>query len=131
MTLRTFGWNEFGFLLTALQWTVLLTIIALIGGGIVGFFIALARTSGWIAQLNEIEALKPATVVPGHMTAGSALNASAIRYTRNYLQRFDAEAAKAKTGAELIRAMTKAYPKAGEVMALDIGAKVNKGEMKW
>lgn len=45
MTLRTFGWNEFGFLLTALQWTVLLTIIALIGGGIVGFFIALARTS--------------------------------------------------------------------------------------
>lgn len=85
----------------------------------------------WIAQLNEIEALKPATVVPGHMTAGSALNASAIRYTRNYLQRFDAEAAKAKTGAELIWAMTKAYPKAGEVMALDIGAKVNKGEMKW
>lgn len=45
MTLRTFGWNEFGFLLTALQWTVLLTIIALVGGGIVGFFIALARTS--------------------------------------------------------------------------------------
>ena len=45
MTLRTFGWNEFGFLLTALQWTVLLTIIALIGGGIVGVFIALARTS--------------------------------------------------------------------------------------
>ncbi|WP_332303078.1 amino acid ABC transporter permease [Rhizobium sp. GR12] len=45
MTLRTFGWNEFGFLLTALQWTVLLTIIALIGGGIVGFLIALARTS--------------------------------------------------------------------------------------
>lgn len=45
MTLRTFGWNEFGFLLTALQWTVLLTIIALIGGGLVGFFVALARTS--------------------------------------------------------------------------------------
>ncbi|KJF67116.1 amino acid ABC transporter permease [Rhizobium nepotum] len=45
MTLRTFGWNEFGFLLSALQWTVLLTIIALIGGGIVGFLIALGRTS--------------------------------------------------------------------------------------
>ena len=49
MTLRTFGWNEFGFLLTALQWTVLLTIIALIGGGIVGFFVALARTSNFKA----------------------------------------------------------------------------------
>ncbi|CUX39993.1 Amino acid ABC transporter permease [Agrobacterium deltaense Zutra 3/1] len=49
MTLRTFGWNEFGFLLTALQWTVLLTIIALIGGGIVGFFVALARISNFKA----------------------------------------------------------------------------------
>ncbi|UXS33334.1 amino acid ABC transporter permease [Agrobacterium tumefaciens] len=49
MTLRTFGWNEFGFLLTALQWTVLLTIIALIGGGIVGCFVALARTSNFKA----------------------------------------------------------------------------------
>jgi len=45
MTLRTFGFNEFGFLLQALQWTVLLTIIALIGGGLLGFAVALARTS--------------------------------------------------------------------------------------
>ena len=51
MTLRTFGLSEFGFLLTALQWTVLLTILALVGGGIVGFLIALARTS-------EIKALR-------------------------------------------------------------------------
>jgi len=85
----------------------------------------------WFAQLDEIEALKPATVVPGHMAAGTALDASAIRYTRGYLQRFDAEAAKAKTGAELIEAMKKAYPQAGLGIALDIGAKVNKGEMPW
>ncbi|PKO88629.1 MAG: MBL fold metallo-hydrolase [Betaproteobacteria bacterium HGW-Betaproteobacteria-12] len=85
----------------------------------------------WFAQLDEIEALKPVTVVPGHMAAGSALDASAIRYTREYLQRFDAEAAKAKTAAELIEAMKKAYPQAGLGIALDIGAKVNKGEMKW
>ncbi|CAN7627499.1 amino acid ABC transporter permease [Rhizobium sp. LjRoot258] len=45
MTLRTFGFNEFGFLLQALQWTVLLTVIALIGGGLLGFAVALARTS--------------------------------------------------------------------------------------
>ena len=85
----------------------------------------------WFAQLDEIEALKPATVVPGHMAAGTALDSGAIRYTRDYLQRFDVEAAKATTGAELIDAMKKAYPQAGLSIALDIGAKVNKGEMKW
>ena len=45
MTLRTFGFNEFGFLLQALQWTIVLTVIALIGGGLLGFAVALARTS--------------------------------------------------------------------------------------
>ena len=45
MTLRSFGLSEFGFLLQALQWTVLLTIIALAAGGLLGFVIALARTS--------------------------------------------------------------------------------------
>lgn len=30
----------------------------------------------WIAQLDEIEALKPVTVVPGHMTGGTALDTS-------------------------------------------------------
>lgn len=90
-----------------------------------------SERKAWLAQLDEIEALKPASVVPGHMAAGTALDASAIRYTREYLQRFDAEAAKAKTGAELIDAMKKAYPQAGLGIALDIGAKVRKGEMQW
>ena len=45
MNLRTFGFNEFSFLLQSLQWTVVLTIIALIGGGLLGFAVALARTS--------------------------------------------------------------------------------------
>ncbi len=90
-----------------------------------------SERQAWFAQLDEIDALKPVIVVPGHMAAGTALDASAIRYTRDYLQRFDVEAAKAKTGAELIDAMKKAYPNAGLGMALDIGAKVNKGEMQW
>jgi len=90
-----------------------------------------SKRKAWFAQLDEIEALKPATVIPGHMAAGTALDASAIRYTREYLLRFDTEAGKAKTGAELIEAMNKAYPQAGLGIALDTGAKVNKGEMQW
>ena len=91
----------------------------------------LSERKAWLAQLDEIEALKPEVVVPGHMAAGTSLDVGTIRYTRDYLLRFDSEAAKAKTGAELIEAMKKAYPQAGKLIALDIGAKVNKGEMKW
>jgi len=90
-----------------------------------------SERQAWFAQLDEIEALKPVTVVPGHMAPGTPLDSSSIRYTRDYLQRFDSEAAKAKNAAELIEAMKKAYPQAGLGIALDIGAKVNKGEMKW
>lgn len=85
----------------------------------------------WLAQLDEMQALKPALVVPGHMAAGTALDESAISYTRDYLVRFESELPKAQNGADLIATMQKAYPKAGLGIALDIGAKVNKGEMKW
>lgn len=85
----------------------------------------------WLAQLDEMQALRPALVVPGHMAAGTALDDGAIRYTREYLQRFEAELPKAKNAAELIAVLKTAYPRAGLDIALDIGAKVNKGEMKW
>ncbi|TBW41191.1 amino acid ABC transporter permease [Siculibacillus lacustris] len=44
--IRTFGWNEFLFILMAIRWTIALSAIAFIGGGIGGLAIALARTSG-------------------------------------------------------------------------------------
>jgi len=90
-----------------------------------------AERAAWIAQLDEMAALKPAIVVPGHMAAGTAQDASAIAYTRAYLTRFESELAKAPNSAALIEAMKQAYPQAGLPIALDIGAKVNKGEMKW
>lgn len=90
-----------------------------------------SERAAWLAQLDEMEALKPKVVVPGHMAPDTDLGVSAIAYTRTYLQRFQAESLKAKTGAELIEAMTKAYPNAALGIALDIGAKVKKGEMAW
>lgn len=85
----------------------------------------------WLAQLDEIAALNPVAVVPGHMAPGTPLDGSAINHTRDYLQRFEQEADRAASAAELIAAMQKAYPQAGLGIALDIGAKVRKGEMKW
>ncbi len=45
--IRQFTSNEFLFLLFAVRWTLLLSLIAFIGGGIAGLFVALARTSAW------------------------------------------------------------------------------------
>lgn len=42
--MRTFGSSDFWYILQAAQWTVLLSIIAFIGGGVVGLAVALART---------------------------------------------------------------------------------------
>lgn len=90
-----------------------------------------AERSAWVAQLDEMAALQPALVVPSHMAVGTALDASAIRFTKDYLLTFEKNLGSTKASAELIAAMRKAYPQAGGAMVLDIGAKVNKGEMKW
>jgi len=87
--------------------------------------------AAWSAKLAAMAALQPAIVVPGHMLAGQAQDASQIAYTQAYLARFETELAKAPNSAALIEAMKAAYPNAGLMVALDIGAKVNKGEMKW
>jgi glyoxylase-like metal-dependent hydrolase (beta-lactamase superfamily II) len=85
----------------------------------------------WIKTLDAMAARKPAVVIPGHMAPAAAIDVSAIRYTRDYLVAFEEELAKAADSAALIAAMTKRYPTAGMGVALQIGAKVAKGEMKW
>lgn len=90
-----------------------------------------AERNAWMAQLDEMAALQPAIVVPGHMQAGTPMDASSIGFTKTYLQTFEKNLASSKNSAELIDAMNKAFPAVGGAMVLDIGAKVNKGEMKW
>ncbi len=85
----------------------------------------------WIKKLDGIGALQPQSVIPGHAFPGEKRDASQIAYTKAYLARFEVELSKAPNSAALIEAMKAAYPKAGLGIALDIGAKVNKGEMKW
>ncbi|MCW5663443.1 MAG: amino acid ABC transporter permease [Piscinibacter sp.] len=43
--MRTFGFQDFWFILQAAQWTVLLSLIAFVGGAIGGLAVALARTA--------------------------------------------------------------------------------------
>jgi glyoxylase-like metal-dependent hydrolase (beta-lactamase superfamily II) len=91
-----------------------------------------AERAAWVAQLDEMAALKPALVVPGHMSAATPVDASAITFTKEYLQTFEKQLAARSDSAQLIAAMKNAYPKlTSGAMSLDIGVKVNKGEMKW
>ncbi len=91
-----------------------------------------AERAAWVAQLEDMLALKPELVVPGHMSAGTKVDASAITFTKDYLQTFEKNLASSKDGAGLINAMKLSYPQVTDgAMSLDIGSKVNKGEMKW
>ena len=91
-----------------------------------------AERAAWVAQLDEMAALQPALEVPGHMRSGTAVDASAIAFTKAYLQTFEKNLAVSKTSTELIGAMKQSYPQLTDgAMSLDIGSKVNTGEMKW
>lgn len=85
----------------------------------------------WIRELDAIAARNPAIVVPGHMAVDAATDATAIAHTMAYLTAFEAERIKAADSAALTEAMTALYPTAGMEIAVQIGAKVAKGEMKW
>ena len=85
----------------------------------------------WLSTLQRLQALKPAVVVPGHYAPGAALDASALRFTGDYIRAFDAEAAKARDSSALVKAMQARYPQLAGVASLELSAKVAKGEMSW
>jgi glyoxylase-like metal-dependent hydrolase (beta-lactamase superfamily II) len=85
----------------------------------------------WIEVLDEMAALEPALVVPGHRLPGTPADASAISNTREYLVAFEEELTKAADGPALTEALVGRYPAHGMQIAAQIGAKVAKGEMTW
>jgi glyoxylase-like metal-dependent hydrolase (beta-lactamase superfamily II) len=87
--------------------------------------------ANWARKLGTMAALNPVTVIPGHSLPGQKHDVSQIAWSQAYLARYEQELPKAANSGALIEAMKKAYPEAGLGIALDIGAKVNKGEMKW
>jgi len=89
------------------------------------------QRAAWLANLDALERRDPKVVIPGHLAEGAPCDASAIGYTREYLLAFEEELAGAADSGALIAAMKRRYPQAGMGVALDIGAKVAKGEMAW
>jgi glyoxylase-like metal-dependent hydrolase (beta-lactamase superfamily II) len=90
-----------------------------------------ADRSAWIDLLDEMAALDPLLVVPGHRLPGTPADASAITATRDYLLAFEEELGKATDGAALTAALVQRYTDNGMQIAAQIGAKVATGEMTW
>lgn len=90
-----------------------------------------ATRAAWFKTLEKIESLHPAIVVPGHAKAVPVNASEAINFSKDYLRRYEQELDKSPNAAALIASMKRLYPDAGLGIALEIGAKVNKGEMKW
>jgi glyoxylase-like metal-dependent hydrolase (beta-lactamase superfamily II) len=89
------------------------------------------QRAAWIALLDDMAALEPQLVVPGHRLPTAPADASAIAGTREYLVAFEEELAKAADGAALTQALVARHPAHGMLIAAQIGAKVATGEMTW
>jgi glyoxylase-like metal-dependent hydrolase (beta-lactamase superfamily II) len=90
-----------------------------------------ASQAAWKAQLKEMLALKPTTVVPGHMIEDTEMNADAIRFSLNYITDFQQAKQETTNSNEMIRFMSKKYPETQGMLNLNIAAKVHQGEMTW
>ncbi len=85
----------------------------------------------WIAVLDKISALHPEIVIPAHANNNSPFNITALNHTKSYIQFYEEALKNNKTSESLIKAIKAKYPTLTFETALQIGAKVNTGEMKW
>ncbi len=85
----------------------------------------------WLKSLEELEALQPTTLVPGHYLGEPAMNLADLRFTRDYLLALQQELPKAPDSQALIAAMKARYPQLQDDSSLELSAKVLKGEMQW
>ena len=85
----------------------------------------------WIAVLDKITALKPEIVIPAHANSNSPFDISSVNHTKSYIQFYEEALKTNKTSEALISTLKAKYPALTFETALQIGAKVNTGEMKW
>ncbi len=85
----------------------------------------------WISVLDKITALNPEIVIPAHANSNSPFDISTVNHSKNYIQFYEEALKTNKTSADLIAAIKAKYPTLTFETALQIGAKVSTGEMKW
>jgi glyoxylase-like metal-dependent hydrolase (beta-lactamase superfamily II) len=76
----------------------------------------------WLKALDQITALNPAVVIPGHHVPGAKNDRSAIEFMKKYMQDWDKSVAASKSADELRAQMKKLYPTLGMENLLNNGA---------
>ncbi|MEN0616597.1 Vmh family MBL fold metallo-hydrolase [Klebsiella indica] len=92
---------------------------------------SVASRQQWINTLDEMAALHPQRVIPGHYLGTLPAGDRAIVFTRDYLIQFEQTLKEHKDSADVIKAMKQRWPGLAEESSLALSAKVNTGEMKW
>lgn len=85
----------------------------------------------WISVLDKITAWNPEIVIPAHANSNSPFDITSVNHTKSYIQFYEEALKTNKTSEALIAALKAKYPALTFETALQIGAKVNTGEMKW
>jgi glyoxylase-like metal-dependent hydrolase (beta-lactamase superfamily II) len=73
----------------------------------------------WMKTLDQIAALKPAILVPGHQGPGAKNDISAIAFMKKYIADWDANVARSKTPAQMRANVLKEYPGLGMEFTLN------------
>lgn len=87
--------------------------------------------SKWVDILDKISSLQPEIVIPAHAKEGVALDITSVKHTKKYILFYEEALKVNKTSEALIKILKEKYPDLSFDIALQIGAKVNTGEMKW
>ena len=76
----------------------------------------------WMATIDQMAALKPEIVIPGHQIAGAPNDASVLVFMKKYMQDSDEAQSSSKTADEFKSKMKALYPNLGIDSLLNISA---------
>jgi glyoxylase-like metal-dependent hydrolase (beta-lactamase superfamily II) len=73
----------------------------------------------WLKTINQIAALKPAVVIPGHEGPGATRDMRSIEFMKKYIADWDVNVARSKTAADMRANVLKQYPGLGMEFTLN------------
>ncbi|WP_128178306.1 MBL fold metallo-hydrolase [[Pantoea] beijingensis] len=90
-----------------------------------------AERSAWLETLQQIRALRPVRVIPGHLLPGADEDIKSVNFTRDYIRSVEEALSASPNSAALINTIKTKYPNLQGAASLELSAKVLKGEMSW
>ena len=78
-----------------------------------------AARENWRKTIDQIVALKPAVIVPGHEGPGATRDLQSIEFMKKYIADWDANVARSKNAAEMRANVLRQYPGLGMEFTLN------------